>query len=207
MVTALSLHPASAVAQDEAGLYVGIYGGITSAASTDFSESRTAAPDVSGNVDFGGGIGFGFALGKRFANGWAIELAWDERGNTLDSVGGVAVDGNIFSEVVYVNGYYRFPPRGRVRPFVGAGLGYALSVDIDVERDGQELEYSREGSLAVQAIAGVEYSLSSNWKLSGDVRWSHLSSGDFEAATAGSTLTGEPDYQPLSLNIGISYQF
>ena len=207
IVTAVLLSPVSAAAQDDSGLYVSIYGGITAAASTDFSESRTTGPDVSGTADFGSGIGFGLALGQRFGNGWAVELAWDERGNTLDSVGGVAVDGNIFSEVVYLNGYYRFPARGSVRPFVGAGLGYVVGLDIDVERNGEEQEYSRKGGLALQVIAGVEYNLSSNWNLSGDVRWSHLSSGDFEATTAGNTLTGEPDYQPVSLNIGINYRF
>lgn len=204
---AVLLTPLSAFAQDDPGLYVSVYGDFTAAASTNFSESRAVGPAVSGKADFGDGIGFGLALGQRFGNGWAIELAFDERGNTLNSVGGVEVDGNIFSEVLYLNGYYRFPERGLVRPFVGIGLGYVIGMDIDVDRDGAEQEYSRKGGTAIQAIAGVEYRLSDNWNLSGDVRWSKTSGGTFDATAAGNALTGEPEYEPLSLTLGVSYRF
>lgn len=201
------LAPLSVAAQDEPGVYVSVYGGPNAMASTSFSESRAAGPDVGGKVTFGSGIGFGVAVGKRYGNGWAAELAWDERGNFLDRIGGVAVDGNVFSSVVFVNGYYRFPAWGTVRPFVGAGLGYVVGLDIDIDRDGTEQEYSRRGGVAVQAIAGGEYSLSSRWSLSGDVRWSRMGSGTFNATTAGTTLSGKPKYQPASLNLSVGYRF
>ncbi|NJN00217.1 MAG: OmpW family protein [Aquincola sp.] len=146
-------------------------------------------------------------MGRRYGNGWAAELAWDERGNFIDRIGGVAVGGNVFSSVVFLNGYYRFPAWGAVRPFIGAGLGYVIGLDIDFDRDGTEQEYSRRGGVAVQAIAGGEYSLSSRWSLSGDVRWSRMGSGTFKATTAGSTLSGKPKYQPASLNLSVGYRF
>lgn len=201
------LAPLSVAAQDEPGYYVSVYGGPSAMASTSFSESRATGPDVGGKVAFGSGIGFGAAVGQRYGNGWAAELAWDERGSFLSRVGGVAVDGNVFSTVVFLNGYYRFPAWGTLRPFVGAGLGYVIGLDIDVDRDGVEQEYSRRGGVAVQAIAGGEYSLSSRWSLSGDVRWSRMGSGTFEATTAGTTLSGKPKYQPASLNLGVNYRF
>lgn len=201
------LAPLSVAAQDEPGFYVGVYGGPSAMASTSFSESRATGSAVGGKVTFGRGIGFGAAVGRRYGNGWAAELALDERGNFLKRVGGVAVDGNIFSEVVFLNGYYRFPARGSVRPFIGAGLGYIIVLDIDVDRDGTEQEYSRQGGVAVQAIAGGEYSLSSRWSLSGDARWSRMGSGTFKAAAAGTTLSGKPKYQPVSLNLGVSFRF
>jgi opacity protein-like surface antigen len=207
ITTAVLLAPLSVVAQDEPGFYASVYGGLSTMSSTRFSESRATGPAVGGKVDFGRGIGFGAAVGKRFGNGWAAELALDERGNLLKRVGGVAVEGNVFSEVLFLNGYYRFPARGAVRPFIGAGLGYVIGLDIDVDRDGTEQEYARRGGLAVQAIAGVEYSLSSQWSLSGDVRWSRMGSGTFKASTAGTSLSGKPKYQPASLNLGASYRF
>lgn len=207
ITTAVLLAPLSVVAQDEPGFYASVYGGLSTMASTRFSESRATGPAVGGKVDFGRGIGFGAAVGKRFGNGWAAELALDERGNLLKRVGGVAVEGNVFSEVLFLNGYYRFPARGAVRPFIGAGLGYVIGLDIDVDRDGTEQEYARRGGLAVQAIAGIEYSLSSQWSLSGDVRWSRMGSGTFKATTAGTSLSGKPKYQPASLNLGASYRF
>ena len=207
IAAAVLLVPLSVAAQDEPGYYAGVYGGATVATSTSLSESRATGPAVGGKVDFGRGIGFGAAVGRRFGNGWAAELALDERGNYLKRVGGVDVDGNIFSEVVFLNGYYRFPARGAARPFIGAGLGYVVALDVDVDRNGTEQEYSRQGGMAVQAVAGVEYSLSPHWRLTGDVRWSRIGSGTFKATTAGNTLSGKPRYQPASLNLGVSFLF
>jgi opacity protein-like surface antigen len=207
IAAAVLLAPSSVAAQNEPGFYASIYGGPSAMPSTSFLESRETGPAVGGKVSFGRGIGFGAAVGQRFGNGWAAELAWDERGNFLKRVGGVEVDGNVFSTVVFLNGYYRFPAWGTVRPFIGAGLGYVIGLDIDVDRDGTEQEYSRRGGVAVQAIAGGEYSLSSRWSLSGDVRWSRMSSGAFKATTAGTTLSGKPKYQPASLNLGVIYRF
>jgi outer membrane protein W len=61
--------------------------------------------------------------------------------------------------------------------------------------------------VAVQAIAGGEYSLSSRWSLSGDVRWSRVGSGTLKATKAGNALSGKPKYQPVSLNLGATYRF
>lgn len=203
----LLLIPLSAAAQDEAGFYASAYGGVPAAPSTSFSEFRPTGPGVGGTAKFGGGLGFGAAVGRRFGNGWAVELALDERGNYLRRVGGVEVDGNIFSELVLLNAYYRFPARGALRPFIGAGLGYVIGLDIDVDRNGSEQEYSREGGVGVQAIVGAEYSLSPRWRLSGDARWSSVDSGTFKASTAGNMLIGKPKYRPASLNFGVTYLF
>lgn len=207
IAAAVLLAPLSVTAQDEPGFYVSVHGGPSAMASTSFSESRATGSDVGGKVTFGSGIGFGAAVGRRYGNGWAAELAWDERGNFIDRIGDVAVDGNVFSSVVFLNGYYRFPAWGAVRLFVGAGLGYVVGLDIDVDRDGTEQEYSRRGGVAMQAIAGGEYSLSSRWSLSGDLRWSRMGSGAFKATTAGTALSGKPKYQPASLNLSVSYRF
>lgn len=204
---ALLLAPLAAVAQDDATFYASAYGGVPAAPSTRFSEFRPTGPGVGGTAKFGGGLGFGAAVGRRFGNGWAVELALDERGNYLRRVGGVEVDGNIFSETVLLNGYYRFPVRGALRPYIGAGLGYVVALDIDVDRNGSEQEYSREGGVAVQAIVGAEYSLSPRWRLTGDARWSSIASGTFKASAPGNTLIGKPKYRPASLNIGVSYLF
>jgi outer membrane protein W len=203
----LLLIPLEAAAQYEAGFYASAYGGVPATPSTSFSEFRPTGPGVGGTAKFGGGLGFGAAVGRRFGNGWAIELALDERGNYLRRVGGVEVDGNIFSEMVLVNAYYRFPVRGALRPFIGAGLGYVVALDLDVDRNGSEQEYSREGGVGVQAIVGAEYSLAPRWRLSGDARWSSVDSGTFKASNAGNMLIGKPKYRPASLNFGVTYLF
>ncbi|MEG2902659.1 MAG: OmpW family outer membrane protein [Massilia sp.] len=203
----LLLIPLSAAAQDEAGFYASAYGGVPAAPSTSFSEFRPTGPGVGGTTKFGGGLGFGAAVGRRFGNGWAVELALDERGNYLRRVGGVEVDGNIFSELVLLNVYYRFPARGALRPFIGAGLGYVIALDIDVDRNGSEQEYSREGGVGVQAIVGVEYSQAPLWRLTGDARRTSVESGTFKESHDGNMLIGKPKYRPASLNFGVTYLF
>lgn len=203
----LLLMPLASVAQDDATFYASAYGGVPAAPSTSFSEFRPAGPGVGGTAKFGGGLGFGAAVGRRLGNGWAVELALDERGSYLRRVGGVEVDGNIFSELVLLNAYYRFPARGALRPFIGAGLGYVIGLDIDVDRNGSEQEYSRKGGVAVQAIVGAEYILAPRWRLSGDARWTSVESGTFKASTAGNMLIGKPKYRPASLNVGVTYLF
>jgi opacity protein-like surface antigen len=207
ITAAVLLGPLSVAAQEKPGFYAKVYGGANFMPSTSFSESRATEPSVGGKVDFGSGIGFGIAVGQRYSNGWVTELAWDERGSFLKRIGGVAVDGNIFSETVFLNGYYRFPSWGTVRPYIGAGLGYVVGMDIDIDRNGTEQEYARKGGVAIQAIAGVEYNLSSRWSLSGDVRWSRMGSGTFNPTTLGTALNGTPKYQPASVNLSFSYQF
>ncbi|MDV7399745.1 hypothetical protein RZS08_50490, partial [Arthrospira platensis SPKY1] len=93
--------------------------------------------------------------------------------------------------------------------FVGAGIGWAQEVDIDITRNGQELSYSRSGGAAIQAIVGGEIDISDRWSLVGDVRWTRVNSGTFKAenASSGGVLTGKPKYQPLSLNLGVTYKF
>jgi outer membrane protein W len=207
LAAAVLLAPLSVAAQDEPGFYVSVFGGPSAMASTSFSESRATGSAVGGKATFGRGIGFGVAVGQRYSNGWAAELALDERGNLLKRIGGVAVEGDIFSTVIFLNGYHRFPAWGTVRPYIGAGLGYVAVLDIDVDRDGAAQEYSREGGVAVQAIAGGEYSLSSRWSLSGDVRWHRMGSGTFRPAAAGTSLSGKPKYQPVSINLSGTYRF
>jgi opacity protein-like surface antigen len=82
-------------------------------------------------------------------------------------------------------------------------------MDIDISRGAAstELEYSRRGGFATQAIVGGEFDLSKHWSLSADLRLSQMGSGTFKATTVGNSLNGKPKYQPTSLNLGVSYKF
>lgn len=196
-----------AVAQDRSGLYISAYGGSSSLASTSLTESRTSLSTLTGNGSFGSGSGLGGAFGYRYGNGWAAELAWDYRSHDIKRIGGTPVDGDFASTTAFINGYYRFEKLGIVRPFVGVGLGYVTEMDIDLNRNGSEQEYSRRGGVAIQAIVGGEMELSEQWSLSADLRRSEMGSGSFKSSSAGSTLSGKPKYQPTSVNLGLTYRF
>ena len=207
VVGAALVLPATALAHDRAGLYISAYGGTSSLASTTATESRPAAPTLSGKISLGSGMGMGGAIGHRYGNGWAAELAWDYRSHTLQRIGGSPVTGDFASTVAFVNGYYRFAKLGGVRPFVGAGLGYVTEVDMDVGRNGSEQEYSRRGGLATQWMVGAELDLSERWSVGADLRWSQMGSGSFKSSQAGAALGGKPKYQPTSVNLGVTYRF
>ena len=206
--TALCLAP-PAMAQEKTGIYANLYLGSSNLSSSSITESRPALPLLAGSASFGSGLGAGGAVGYRYGNGWAAELAWDYRRHNMKRVGGVATTGDFASNTYFVNGYYRFARTGMVRPFVGLGLGWAQEIDIDIERGGQQLSYSRSGSTALQAIVGAEYELSERWSLVGDLRWMRVRSGSFkpENAAAGGLLLNQPRYQPVSLQLGLTYRF
>lgn len=199
--------PLSTSARDATGLYVSVYGGGSKLASSHFSESRTSMAPLSGQGDFGRGIGMGGAIGHRYGNGWAAELAWDYRRHDLKRLAGTAIQGDFASTTVFLNGYHRFHKVGKVRPFVGAGLGYVTEIDMDLSRAGSEQEYSRRGGLAVQAIVGGEMDVSDRWSVSADLRWTRMASGSFKATNPGASLGGKPKYQPTSINVGVTYRF
>jgi len=196
-----------AVAQDRSGLYISAYGGSSSLASTSLTESRASLSTLAGKGSFGSGSGIGGAFGYRYGNGWAAELAWDYRSHDVKRIGGTPVQGDFASTTAFINGYYRFDKLGIVRPFVGAGLGYVTEMDIDLNRDGSEQEYSRRGGVAVQAIVGGEMELTDQWSVSTDLRWSEMGSGSFQSSSTGATLSGKPKYQPTSVNLGLTYRF
>lgn len=198
-----------ASAHDTAGFYANLYAGPSFLSSTNLTETRSAGGNVSGNASFDTGFGFGGAVGYRYGNGWAAELAWDYRSQGLKRVGGTTADGDFASNTFFVNGYYRFAKWGIVRPFVGAGVGWTEEIDIDINRNGRSLSYSRSSAVAVQGILGGEIDLSAKWSLVGDIRAMGVSSGSFSAenGNAGGTLSGDLEYRPVSLNIGLSYRF
>ena len=198
-----------ASAQDAAGRYLNLYVGPSSLSSTSFSESRTPGGATGGSASFDTGIGIGGEFGYRYGNGWAAEVAWDYRRQGLKRLGAATIDGDFASSTFFVNGYYRFAKWGDIRPFVGAGLGWTQEIDIDVNRNGRELSYSRSGAAAIQVMFEGEVDISAKWSLTGDVRFLRVSTGSFKAEepAAGGVLSGDLQYRPVSINVGVSYRF
>lgn len=209
LATSTSLAAFDAAAHDTAGLYSTIYVGPSFLPSTNLTETRTPGTVLSGGAKFDTGLGIGGALGYRYGNGLAAEIAFDYRSHGLKNVGGTTADGDFASKTIFLNGYYRFAKWNAVRPFVGAGLGWAPEIDIDINRNGRSISYSRSGALALQGIVGGEVEISTKWSLVGDLRVMQISSGSFKSETAGASgaISGNLNYRPVSANLGLSYRF
>ncbi|SFC76617.1 outer membrane protein [Tropicimonas isoalkanivorans] len=103
------------------------------------------------------------------------------------------------------NVFYRWPGQwasGRITPYVGGGLGFAMP-HVDVERgDSDTFEYQVTGPAAIW-VAGASWELNENWALFGEYKGSY-SSHDIDLDNGGEM---ETDITTNAFNIGVSYSF
>jgi opacity protein-like surface antigen len=210
-----SLLPAAAWAQAEPkGFYVTLYGQYSQVGSSNFTESGPQGAGSGLRAEFGSGTGWGGDFGWRYGNGWAAEIEWNYRSHSLDAVkqGGVNVarDGDFASNTLLINGLRRFPNAGAWTPYLGAGIGWVQEVDIDItpSAGGVERGYSASSEFAFQLIAGVEYALTPNWRLTADARWLRVGSVQLDNEVGnGGGRAGPLDYNPFSVQVGVRYSF
>ena len=210
-----SLSSDAALAQVEPkGFYVTLYGQYSRIGSSSLSESGPLGFGNGLRAEFGSGTGLGGDIGWRYGNGWAAEVEWNYRSHSLDALrqGGatLARDGDFASNTLLINGLRRFPISGAWTPYLGAGLGWVQEIDFDVTPSGggTQRSYSANGRFAFQLIAGVEYALTPQWRLTADTRWLRAGSVQLENEAGNSGGQAGPlDYNPLSVQVGLRYSF
>jgi outer membrane autotransporter protein len=211
----LSLVPAAALAQVEAkGFYITLYGQYSQIGSSTFTESGALGAGSDLRAEFGSGLGLGGDIGYRYGNGWAAEVEWNYRSHSLDSLrqGGVTLarNGDFASNILLINGLRRFASASPWTPYLGAGIGWVQEIDIDIKPDtgGTERGYSAGNKAAFQLIAGVEYSLTPNWRLTADARWLRVGSIEMDNETGNSGGSVKSlNYNPFSVQVGLRYSF
>jgi outer membrane protein W len=212
LTIALLANTNSAFASDD--FFVRTFVGLSSmsdltANATDIDGS-TGAADVSLDSGFNAGLGFGYFYNPNFA----VELAWEYRTNDssveLDD-GNSFQDGNYASNLIMLNGYYFFDKINKWTPYLGAGIVWGQEIDIDLERNGTERSFSEGGDFGYQAFAGVNYELSREWVIHGELRYTAISSIDLSAEESelqpSSGSVTSIDYKPLTLQVGLEYRF
>lgn len=161
------------------------------------------------SVNVGGGFAAGAGVGYRFANNFAAELAWEYRSNDseVDFDGGASFDdGNYASNTFFLNGYYYLASRGAWEPYLGLGLAWVQEIDIDLEGNGPEQSFSGDGDVGVQVFAGASYRISPNWSAQGELRYGRITGLDLTGEGNPGTIS-DFDYEPLTLQIGLKYDF
>ncbi|MFD0981829.1 outer membrane protein [Tropicimonas aquimaris] len=103
------------------------------------------------------------------------------------------------------NVFYRWPGQwasGRLTPYVGGGVGFAMP-HVDVERgDSDTFEYQVTGPAAI-VVAGASWAFNESWSVFGEYKGS-WSSHDIELDNGGRM---ETDIITNAFNIGVSYSF
>jgi outer membrane immunogenic protein len=88
------------------------------------------------------------------------------------------------------------------------GLGWVEEIDIDADvAGGRSTSYSADNELAYQIMAGIGYPLSENWTLSGELRYTRVNDVTFDEEGSGNGEIDNVDYDPISLLVGITYNF
>jgi opacity protein-like surface antigen len=199
----------AAFAQDttkEGGWYARVFGGVSTLSDTDVRVNNTRASGT-----FSGGLLVGGAVGYDYAGPWRAEIEYAYRSSSVDRLpASFARDGDYASTAIMLNGLYSFGEIGRLRPYVGAGVGFTREVDFDLTSGPAAPppsavgEYSDSGLFAYQAIAGADVAFGERWSGFGELRAFGVNSPSLPG-TSGRTLTA--DYRTFDVLVGLSVAF
>lgn len=114
---------------------------------------------VSGDLSLDSGFQLTAAGGYQQKNTRAeVEVSFRSPGADKLTVSGTETNltGNVNQTTFLVNGYYDIPTKSKLRPYVGAGIGFGL-ISPDIKSGGNKAETSNGTSFAYQGKIGVEY--------------------------------------------------
>ena len=202
--------PAAADSNPEGRWSIKPYFGISQMGdiSVDFTNIDGLSGDV--DVDIDSGFTAGLAAAYRYNSKYSAEIGWEYRSNDSETTladTSVFDDGNYASNIFYVNGYYHFTPNGKWEPYVGAGLVLVQEVDIDLERAGEEISLTSDGEVGFQFFGGANYRWSDNWSINGEVRFGSVTGIDLGGESGTTGDIEDIDYETLTFQLGLSYQF
>jgi opacity protein-like surface antigen len=210
----LALGAGSAAAQTPAPRwYVAVVGGASFLNEPNLSYN-TGSGSTSGNLGLDTGWLVGGAVGGYLLPDVRLEgeLVWRRNGVSSTSLAGFDPrpgDGDYASLILMANVYKDFDAGmlggGRLKPYLGAGLGYAQEVDIDLLSGGSEREFS--GSrFAYQLLGGVNWHFGGGWFAGAGLRWVDAGTVTLKAV---SPAVGEIDarYRGWSVDLRLGYSF
>jgi len=200
-----------ALAEDGGKWYGKLYGGASSLGDQSIKQTGVAANGATGKIKNDSGFMLGGSVGYHYTNNFSVEVAWDYTSNdskTNFSDGTNFNEGDFASNIFFLNGRYTFEPMAttKIRPYLGAGLGYVQEIDIDLESGGVERSYSQDGEFAYQLMAGITYPITEAIDFDAGLRYVRADSIKFERESGDGELR-KVDYDPILFTIGLSYKF
>jgi len=98
---------------------------------------------------------------------------------------------------------YHFNPRGKIRPYIGAGLNWTLFFDEDPS-GGVITDLKIANSVGVALQVGVDIALDDHWMINLDVKKLWL---DTKASVNGGAILAKVDVDPWIFGVGFGYRF
>ena len=183
---------------------------VGAAALSDRSFNRINGNDTTPyDTSFDAGFASFAALGYYVTRHFAVEFTGGIIGNDIKSVTPRDDDAkveNFASVPLMVNGIYHFSPVSKqllLRPYGGFGVGVIQELDIDID---DTVELQRKNRFAYQFIGGVAYSAHKNIDLTMDIRYMRVEKTTLKQQGGNEHIT-EIEYDPVTINFGISYHF
>ncbi|MDC7683396.1 outer membrane beta-barrel protein [Asticcacaulis sp. BYS171W] len=179
------------------------------------SRITSVAPDESGDILTAAGVDSGLdvkvsddtipSLGFTYflTDHVAVEAILGTSKHEVRAVGG-ATDVRVHSTWVLppvVSVQYHFNPKGRVSPYVGAGLN-AMIFHSKKDYNGFKVKLDDGTGYALQA--GVDVALKGRWSLNADIKKVYF---DTNAKINGGALKSDVTLDPLVVSVGVGYRF
>ena len=189
------------------GNYYGIQLGM---ADTDDTEFETALGTI--GTTFDSGLAYGVTFGRSMDN-FRLEGELSRRDSDVDkhSLGGASLDGATGEASVtslMANVYYDFATSGRVKPYVGAGLGLA---SVDLSNFGvavvPDVLDADDDVFAYQAILGLGVDLSDKVMLTFDARLFETEDAAVTTSAVSGGVDTEVGYTAIDARVGLRISF
>lgn len=184
--------------------YVGVLGG-----GSFLSGPKVSLTTGDTNEEYDPGLVFSGFLGRRLDARWRVEVEAGYRKNTLDEVEnkstGVKVGGNGELDVAHLmfSLYHDFDVSWKVKPYIGAGIGYAR-VSCENKTESYTSIDSSDEVFACQGVLGVSYDWTENLGLFFDYRY--FRTGIPKVSDASGRLV-ETECKNHSVNLGARIGF
>ena len=195
---AVGLVPSVALA-DLPDYYLGFGGG-----ANFLQESDVDGAGINVDADFDAGLAGIVSFGHRYESGFRAELEFGYRGNDLDSVSGVAGNGDVNAMSGMINLLFDFNPKSDFSPYLGIGAGIGrVSADGATPFGGAAIDDDDTG-FAYQGIAGLSYKLLPSIDLFGDYRYFATQTLEL---TTDAGVGVDADYASHTIMIGFRWNF
>ena len=192
---------------------------INVAPNDDSSVIRVDGAGVAGTgVKVDDGMSLDISLGYMISDNWAVELLADLSSKHSVSAYGLSglgvpdgtdvVDVGTLPPTLFLQ--YQFNPKGKVRPYAGAGLNYNTFIKKDLTGAARSVlgasNLSLDSSYGLAAQFGIDWELKNNWSFNVDVKYIQIDTeANFDTAIGRASV--DVDINPTVFGIGFGKTF
>lgn len=170
----------------------------------DVMPDESSSTSIGGEVDGGVGVTPEVDLTYFFTDHIAAELIAATSNHEMQAKGtslGTVDLGDTWLLPPTLTAQYHINPHGQFRPYVGAGLGYAIWYN---DNAGAMNSIDYENSIIYALQAGIDIGLDEHWAVNADVKKMFTNT---KAKVNGGAVTADVDVDPWVIGAGIAYRF